>query len=632
MDQRVENASVETVVRRARDFGADVVGLSVLTPFAGMLGPLTRGLRAALPKALTVIGGPHVSAFQEGALAGNVADAAVAGEGESALEQLIRAHQEGADLTSIPGLLWRDAAGVVARNPGFTPFVEDVDRLPFPAYDLVDVRRYWTLPPMMQLPPHKYVSLFSSRGCPCRCTYCHQVFGRRFRANSPERVVAEIEHYTRTFGISDIEFLDDIFNLDSNRVLVICDLIAKRNLRLRIDFPNGLRTDALTEQIIDALVEAGLRQSAFALESGSPRMQQFIGKHLDIDKFLEAVRLATDRGVFAHGFAMLGFPTETEADMKRTLDVVCNSRLHTASLFTVLPFPNTELYAYVAQHAPEKLRGLSYDDKDYSGIRINFSEEPDEVLFGHQRAGWRRFYLNPARLARIVRDYPNPWFLPHYVPMYVIRATKGLVPEVHPAQAAVEVGSARLQQARAYSESPRARARRSAKACLCGSFVALLAGFSLGALSSVPPCISLPVVVVGGATACFCAAAFGLSPAKPRWAKLLAGAVMLASLGMATRLAVGYFRVKSEAGSGLEELSAGQDSPSARTEAGAQALPAVAGVSWDNQPPSPMSLESAFIEGTNGWQNLIASRSASGGSNWTIRAPGWRSLTNAGPN
>jgi anaerobic magnesium-protoporphyrin IX monomethyl ester cyclase len=430
MDQRIENASVESVVRRAADFGADVVGLSVLTPFASSLGPLTRGLRKSLPNAFIVLGGPHVSAFQEAALAGNVADGAVSGEGEIALEQVIRVRQDGADLTGIPGLIWRTAEGAVTRNAGEIPLIEDIDELPFPAYDLLDVRKYWAVPPMMQLPPHKYLSLFSSRGCPCRCSYCHRVFGKRFRASSPERLVDEIEHYVKVLGVTHFEFLDDIFNLDPKRVLRICDLIAKRNLKLRINFPNAIRTDALTEEVVEALVGAGLFHSAFALESGSPRIQQFMGKHLNIDKFLQGVKWATDRGVFAHGFTMLGFPTETEQDMQATLDVVCNSRLHTTTFFTVIPFPNTELYAYVANHAPDKLRGIDYDDSEYSGIRINLSEVPDEVLFRYQRTGWQRFYLNPARMARIVRDYPNPWFLPYYLPPYLIRATKGLFAKV----------------------------------------------------------------------------------------------------------------------------------------------------------------------------------------------------------
>jgi radical SAM superfamily enzyme YgiQ (UPF0313 family) len=200
-------------------------------------------------------------------------------------------------------------------------------------------------------------------------------------------------------------------------------------LKLRIECPNGLRTDVLTEEVVDALVGAGLYHSTFALESGSPRLQQFMGKHLDIDKFLRGVRWATDRGVFAHGTTMLGFPTETEEDMKATLEVACNSRLHTAAFFTAIPYPGTELYAYVAKHAPDKLRGFGYDDIEFIGSPINLSEVADEVLFRYKRSGWRRFYLNPSRIARIVRDYPNPWFLPYYLPTYAIRATKGLFPK-----------------------------------------------------------------------------------------------------------------------------------------------------------------------------------------------------------
>jgi anaerobic magnesium-protoporphyrin IX monomethyl ester cyclase len=429
MDQRVENASAEAVVQRAADFGADVVGLSVMTPYSSNLGFLTEGLRTALPEAFIVLGGPHVSAFEAGALAGNVADAAVPFEGECALEQVVRARQEGADLTSIPGLLWRNGGDAINRNSGSIPFIEDIDALPFPAYDLLDVRKYWALQPMQALPPHKYISLFSSRGCPCKCTYCHAVFGKRFRASSPERLVAEVEHFVKMYKITDFEFLDDIFNFDRKRVLEICDLIAKRNLKLRINFPNAVRTDALTEEVMDALVGAGLYHSAFALESGSPRMQQLMRKHMDIDKFLRGVKWATDRGVYAHGFAMLGFPTETEEEMEMTLEVACNSRLHSASFFTVVPFPGTELYATVEKTAPDKLKNIDYNYNnggDYAGSRINLSAVPDEVLFAYQREAWRRFYLNPGRIARIVRDYPKPWFLPYYLPPYLIRATKGI--------------------------------------------------------------------------------------------------------------------------------------------------------------------------------------------------------------
>ena len=97
---------------------------------------------------------------------------------------------------------------------------------------------------------------------------------------------------------------------------------------------------------------------------------------------------------------MLGFPTETEEEMEMTLEVACNSRLHSASFFTVVPFPGTELYATVEKTAPDKLKDIDYNyynGGDYAGSRINLSAVPDEVLFGYQREAWRRFYLNPGR-------------------------------------------------------------------------------------------------------------------------------------------------------------------------------------------------------------------------------------------
>ena len=151
-----------------------------------------------------------------------------------------------------------------------------------------------------------------------------------------------------------------------------------------------------------------------------------MGKHLNIDRYLQAVRWATDRGVFGHGFSMLGFPTETEAEMNMTIQVMFESRLHTATFFTVIPFPNTELHDYVMTHTPEKLANIRFDDAEYTGIKINLSAEPDEVLFACQRKAWHKFYLNPVRAFRIVRDHPHAWFLPYFIPMYLLRSTKGL--------------------------------------------------------------------------------------------------------------------------------------------------------------------------------------------------------------
>jgi len=426
-NQRVENWSDAELARHIVDLAPDIVGLGTLTPAAHALPGLTGAIRTGLPDALILLGGPHASSFRERVLEDTCADAAVAGEGELSFEALIRAWTEGTDFSSIPGLMWRDRDGRIVTNPGVAPVVANLDDLPFPAYDLIDLPRYWHLQSMPPIPRRRYASLVTSRGCPYRCSWCHDVFGKRFRAHSAERVADEIQHLQRTYGIRDFEFLDDIFNLDRARLHAFADLVARRDLGIKLAFPNGIRSDTLTEADVDALVSVGTYFCSFALESGSPRIQKHTGKNLDIPRFLRGVEMSVKRGVFANGFMMLGFPTETAAEMQMTIDVASESRLHTGSFFTATPFPNTTLYDMAAQMHPDRLARLRYDDGDFSMLPVNMSAEPDEVLFYYQRRANRQFFGNPRRLLRILRDFPQPHLLPMYVPVILTRLTKGLL-------------------------------------------------------------------------------------------------------------------------------------------------------------------------------------------------------------
>lgn len=425
INQREENLAVDEIIRQARGFDPDVIGFGAITTAVHDLAELTRKAREALPRALVLVGGPHVSAFREKVLEDTDAHVAVLGEGERTFEAILHARLGGDDFSEIPGLIWRAPDGEIVSNPGHTLMIEDLDTLPFPAYDLIDLRKYWKLQSMPPIVRRRYASLLSSRGCPYQCMWCHNIFGKRFRRHSPERIVEEIDRHIRTWGIDDVEFLDDIFNLDKKRVVEFCELAQRRNLKFKIAFPNAVRTDILTQDVVDALVDTGMYFSSFALEAGSPRVQEYTGKRLDIPKFLKGVEMAVDRGVFANGFVMLGFPTETEEDLRQTLDVAVNSRLHTASFFTVMPFPNTRLYDEVMRLHPERLAHVDYDNTDFASIRVNLSEVPDEVFFAYQRRANRRFFMKPSRILRIIRDYPQPLLLPGYLHIYLSRLTKG---------------------------------------------------------------------------------------------------------------------------------------------------------------------------------------------------------------
>ena len=200
-------------MRQAREFGADVIGLSVMTPNAYTLPFVTGLLKEALPQSLIVIGGPHVSAYGARSLEVNRADIAVPFEGELAFEAIVNAFLGAGNMEDVPGIFRRDKDGIIS-NPGSPPFVEDIDTLPFPAYDLIDLRPYWRMQTMTASMRRGYVSLFSSRGCPFKCIYCHRIFGDRLRMHSAARVIEEIRYYKTQYSVSCFEFEDDIFNHD----------------------------------------------------------------------------------------------------------------------------------------------------------------------------------------------------------------------------------------------------------------------------------------------------------------------------------------------------------------------------------------------------------------------------------
>ncbi len=427
VNERLENQSFGEIGRMAAAFESDIVGLSVMTPFAHGLPDIIAAVRESRPQAKIILGGPHVSAFGVSVLETNSADAAVAGEGERSMEMLLEAYLGDGDFSRIPGLMWRNAEGQVMVNPGRTPIVEDVDSIPFPAYDLIDITRYWHHQSMPPIPRRKYISLVSSRGCPYGCWWCHNIFGRGFRAHSPERIVEEICHYRKTWGIDDVEFLDDCFNMNKKRVFDFSDLLLKKNGPIKIAFPNALRADLLDEETVGAIADAGTYFSSFALESASGRIQEMTQKRLNIEKFLEAVRLAVKRRIFANGFAMLGFPGETEEEMEQTIRTASDSALHTASFFTVTPFPGTPLFEYVKEHLADRIGHINYSNMDFCQMCVNLSDVSDETLYYYQRKATRDFFLRPGRLYRILRDFPQPHLLPLYVPILMNRAFKGLV-------------------------------------------------------------------------------------------------------------------------------------------------------------------------------------------------------------
>jgi radical SAM superfamily enzyme YgiQ (UPF0313 family) len=405
LDMKVEDWTPEACVRELERLRPDVVGLSAMTYEAGCMHAVARLVKERLPDAVVVCGGPHPSVADADVMADPAVDFVVRGEGELVFADLLDELGAGTtDFGHVDGLGWRRGTEVV-RNPDRPP-PADLDAMPFPAWDLIDHAKYYTVPRGGVIYAHReFATMFSSRACPWRCTYCHNSYGKTFRERSAEHVLAEIDLLVTRHGVRELVFMDDIFNFRPERAKAIALGLVERDYGLALTFPNGFRGDILDEELVDLLVKAGMYRCMIAVESAVPRIQKVMRKNLKVDRVERIVEHTARRGVMVHGAFMLGFPTETREEMEATIRWAARSHFHTAAFFRVIPFKGTELFRQVEQAGYDLPSDWSAYEPYETDINLSEVEEPEIARLG--RAAYRRFYLRPARLWRIFRLIPN---------------------------------------------------------------------------------------------------------------------------------------------------------------------------------------------------------------------------------
>lgn len=414
LGDRVEVRVVSTIVdvdgpegMRAllREYAPDVVGIRCIIFYAEEVARIAADARRLLPGALLVAGGPNVTSGDEALRSDPSFDVLVHGEGEETLCELVEPFARGgraaleAALPGVRGALHRRDGRLVV-NPPRDP-IADLDRLPHADYTAIDLPRYgrflnygYNRRPMG--------ILFTSRGCPWRCTYCHNVFGKEFRARSAADVHREIEELNARHGIADFAIIDDNFTVDRRRVEELCRLLLERGPKVRFYFPNGIRADSLDAALLETLKRAGTIYATFSLETASPRLQKALRKNADVEKLRAIVEHSCRIGLITNLCVMVGFPSETFDEAMETL--VHFSKYEGLVLpyyFSLKYYPGTEIFRTARDHGIE-IRPASYRDP-YHGYE--FQETPLLSRKDFEKLNqWylRHIFLNPRRLRNAV--------------------------------------------------------------------------------------------------------------------------------------------------------------------------------------------------------------------------------------
>lgn len=411
-DMNLYNNEPEALASRLDEFKPDVVGVSALNCEAAASYKLASIVKQWNPETVTAIGGPFTLRQAPLIFSESLFDWVFEGAADRTLIQALQRFFSATPLGSdIPGFSHRSATGNITHNHA-QDLITDMDAIPLPAWDLLDFERYRKRDRkriISNIGERRYAFLFTSRGCPYLCNYCHDVFTKRFVYRSEESVLEEIRILYEDYGVTEFHIVDDIFNLHRPRAQSIMRAIGKRwPGKLYLAFPNGLRGDILDQETINAMVEGGTYHATISIETVTPRLQTLVEKNLDIAKAKWSIEEFHRQGVIVQGAFMLGFPTETLEEIQATLSYAIKSPLSHAHFFAVVPQPNTPIYALAMQESEAATIGMANDERtsgDYLSPKTWYSRAYGHDLHSQIRNSFIRFYFHPPRVMRLMRAY-----------------------------------------------------------------------------------------------------------------------------------------------------------------------------------------------------------------------------------
>jgi anaerobic magnesium-protoporphyrin IX monomethyl ester cyclase len=368
--------------RALRTFRPQIVGVHTKTLTFERAAAVARAARA--DGAFSVAGGPDAATRIDAYLDAGF-DAVVPGEGEATLLELSRRISAKEDVTSIPGLVVR-RRGHLVRGP-HRPFLKDLDALPLPAWDLIEMDRY--LGEWQKRTGERRAAVLTSRGCPFDCSWCSKpTFGRTFRQQSPARVLEELVALKDRFGVDYVRFCDDVFGISRPWIEELIDRMLEADLGLQ--FECLARVDLLKPDLLHRLRKAGLARVYVGVESGSQKMLDLMNrgtKLTQVERTAEALRA---EGIRQFWFLMLGYPGETLEDIEATLRLFRKFSPEEYSVSIAVPIPGTRFHQTVKDRLLGRKRATTRGDGGHS---LLYEAAYPESLYRWEQA---RFGLDAA--------------------------------------------------------------------------------------------------------------------------------------------------------------------------------------------------------------------------------------------
>jgi radical SAM superfamily enzyme YgiQ (UPF0313 family) len=394
IDCQGEKLNYDSFRQRIAKVPSDVVGVTSTTLLYNSAKTILESAKEVHPNSISMIGGSHVSFWDENALNESPSiDIVVRREGELTFLELLQRIESKKNFAGVLGTTFRATDGKIVRSED-RPFLHDLDSLPSPAYHLLPLDSYHRMGKTI-------FPIVTSRGCVQWCDFCSTVrmFGRGYRVRNPKKVVDDMEMLHNKYGQSQFTFYDDAFTVNRQHTLEMCADIKARKLDVTWDCET--RVDAVDKDLLTAMHDAGCITIWFGVESGSEKILDQMHKKIKPEEVRLAFKTAQKVGLMTIASAVIGFPGETEETAWETINFINFLNPDDIGFYVATPYPGTPMYEQVVKNG--WLRVTDFNKYDTATPTFETPYLSMEKIREIKYKAHQKFYLRPSYVFKMMR-------------------------------------------------------------------------------------------------------------------------------------------------------------------------------------------------------------------------------------
>jgi len=387
VDMQAQKDNFENLVPPTKP---DFVGITANTVLVESAYFIAGKVKRIWPETRVVFGGIHPTMRPREVLENPYVDYVIRGEGERSFAWLVG----GANLEEIPGVAYMQD-GRYKEHP-LVDYIENLDEMPMSSYHLLPMHLY--NPPLSGALRTPSISIYSSRGCPGKCTYCMGAMIKKLRFRSAEKVVEEIEYLIANYGIKEMAFYDDTFCANKKRVRDFCNLLIERKIDLT--WSCFSRIDYADEQTLQLMKKSGCHVICYGVESADKTILENIKKQLDLDDVIPVTKMTQKVGIRVRLSFMLGSPGETRETMEKSVRFAIAADPDYAQFLITTPFPGTEMYEWAERRGYIATRDWS--KYNFWNVVMKLPTVSEDDIYHYAGTGYRRFFLRYKFFRRFI--------------------------------------------------------------------------------------------------------------------------------------------------------------------------------------------------------------------------------------